>query len=253
MSVLAAAATAVFNGDVSTRAAEVLEARAGVTFAPEVLARSSAVYAVSSEAVAQADGLFDARSTAPASALADFALDGADASQPFPGAMLWARDPVGDILVDFDLELSPLGSLIFPLEFDGSGGGDSTTVVVAPTDGTVSAHTDDYTIAPADAGGLLEMSKASAVYVTVPSDASAAFALLAQVNIAQTGAGQVTVRPALGVTLLYSTSLTPTTRAQNSLLTVVKVSANTWRVAGDMQPIDEVEDSLITFFENALI
>ena len=57
-----------------------------------------------------------------------------------------------------------------------------------------------YTLALADNHRLVECANAAAITVTVPTNAAVAFPLGARIEIAQTGAGQITVSGA-GVTL----------------------------------------------------
>lgn len=99
---------------------------------------------------------------------------------------------------------------------------------------SISAKTADYTLAVTDANSVIEVNKATAVTITIPTNATAAIEVGEQVSIAQAGVGQVTLAPASGVTLLYAADLLPETRAQNTLLTAIKTATNTWRVTGDL-------------------
>lgn len=93
-----------------------------------------------------------------------------------------------------------------------------------------------YTTVLADNGKLTTLSNASAIAVTIPLNSSVAYPVGAQINMAQLGAGQVTVSGAGGVTLVSTgaTAATPKTRAQYSTLTCVQTSANNWLVMGDI-------------------
>ena len=93
-----------------------------------------------------------------------------------------------------------------------------------------------YTTVLADNGKLTTLSNASAIAVTIPLNSSVAYPVGAQINMAQLGAGQVTVSGAGGVTLVSTgaTAATPTTRAQYSTLTCVQTSTDNWIVMGDI-------------------
>ena len=93
-----------------------------------------------------------------------------------------------------------------------------------------------YTTVLADNGKLTTLSNASAIAVTIPLNSSVAYPIGAQINMAQLGAGQVTVSGAGGVTLVSTgaTAATPTTRAQYSTLTCVQTSTDNWIVMGDI-------------------
>ena len=93
-----------------------------------------------------------------------------------------------------------------------------------------------YTTVLADNGKLTTLSNASAIAVTIPLNSSVAYPVGAQINMAQLGAGQVTVSGAGGVTLVSTgaTAATPKTRAQYSTLTCVQTSTDNWLVIGDI-------------------
>jgi hypothetical protein len=89
-----------------------------------------------------------------------------------------------------------------------------------------------YTPVLSDAGKLVTLSNGSAITLTVPPNADVAFAVGTRIDLAQIGAGQVTVAQGSGVTV----SSTPTlkARAQYSGLTLVKTATNTWLLFGDL-------------------
>lgn len=83
---------------------------------------------------------------------------------------------------------------------------------------------------------LVTYSNAGAIAVTIPLNSSVAFPIGTSINIAQTGAGQVTISGASGVTI-RSTSATPTTpatRAQYSAITCIKIATDEWLCVGDI-------------------
>lgn len=97
---------------------------------------------------------------------------------------------------------------------------------------TLNAQTGTtYTLALTDNGRLVTLDNASAITVTVPTNASVAFATGAIVNIQQVGAGQVTVAGAVGVTINATGTKT---RAQWSAASLVKTGTDTWTLIGDI-------------------
>lgn len=93
-----------------------------------------------------------------------------------------------------------------------------------------------YTTVLADNGKLVTLSNAAAIAVTIPPNSSVAYPVGAQINMAQLGAGQVTVSGGSGVTIVSTgaTSATPKARAQYSTLTAVQTSTDNWLIMGDI-------------------
>jgi hypothetical protein len=93
-----------------------------------------------------------------------------------------------------------------------------------------------YTTVLADNGKLTTLTNASAIAVTIPPNSSVAYPVGAQINMAQLGAGQVTVSGGVGVTVVSTgaTASTPKARAQYSTLTAVQTSTDNWLVMGDI-------------------
>lgn len=94
-----------------------------------------------------------------------------------------------------------------------------------------------YSFASTDLYGLVTITNASSVAVTVPSNLPSTAGY--QLNIAQYGAGQLTISGATGVTIYSNgTSGLTKTRAQYSLLTLVCTDAtsgaNKWLAFGDL-------------------
>lgn len=89
-----------------------------------------------------------------------------------------------------------------------------------------------YTLVSSDAGDVVEINNASAITLTVPTNASAPIPVGTQITILQTGAGQITVSGAVGVTL----NSTPGNklRAQWSSATLLKRATDTWVLIGDL-------------------
>jgi len=94
-----------------------------------------------------------------------------------------------------------------------------------------------YTFVAADANNtLVTLANASAIALTIPTNASVAFPVGTVLNWAQTGAGQVTCSGASGVTVtsVGATAATPKTRVQYSGVSAIQTAANAWLVIGDI-------------------
>lgn len=93
-----------------------------------------------------------------------------------------------------------------------------------------------YTTVLADNGKLVTLTNAAAIAVTIPPNSSVAYPVGAQINMAQLGAGQVTVSGGSGVTIVSTgaTASAPKARAQYSSLTAVQTSTDNWLVLGDI-------------------
>lgn len=93
-----------------------------------------------------------------------------------------------------------------------------------------------YTPVLADAQEtLVTLSNASAIVLTVPTNASVAFPIGSVINLAQIGAGQVTITPAGGVTVSAFVSATKIA-GQNAQAFLVKIGTNAWLLAGQVAP-----------------
>jgi hypothetical protein len=95
-----------------------------------------------------------------------------------------------------------------------------------------------YTFVLADNGKLVTASNASAQTYSIPTNATAAFAIGTQINLIQIGAGQVTVNAVTsGTTTVLSNAAAPAApkcRNQYASLTCIKVATDTWYVIGDI-------------------
>lgn len=89
-----------------------------------------------------------------------------------------------------------------------------------------------YTLALTDAGTVVEMTAATPVALTVPTNASIAFPLHSIVMILQRGAGQVTVGGA-GVTFLSPGNKLKTS-VLYSTICLRKRATNEWVLSGDL-------------------
>jgi hypothetical protein len=98
---------------------------------------------------------------------------------------------------------------------------------------TLNAQTGTtYTLSLTDAQKLVTLNNASAISLTVPTNATAAFTIGDQVNLLQLGAGQVTVSGA-GVTFRSEGSKLKL-KAQYAIATLIKVGTDEWVVVGNL-------------------
>lgn len=135
---------------------------------------------------------------------------------------------------------------------DGSGGGTplSATRLNFLEDGlsTVATQLDNLslsiqivqkaatgTFAFSDGGKLVESTSATDITLTVPPEASVAYAIGTVINVMQYGAGRVTIAPGAGVTLRAPNGLMVS--AQYSIISLIKRATNEWIVAGDASSI----------------
>jgi hypothetical protein len=96
-----------------------------------------------------------------------------------------------------------------------------------------------YTPVLGDNGKLVTLNNASAITVSIPTNASVAYPTGAQISFAWiTGAGQPTIQAATsGTTTILSTGGTttaPKLRVANSTATCLKIATDTWIVMGDI-------------------
>ena len=90
-----------------------------------------------------------------------------------------------------------------------------------------------YTTVLADDGKLITCSNASAIALTIPPNSSVAYGIGTQINIAQLGAGQVTITAGAGVTL-NSSGTKLKLKDQYAVATCVKTDTNTRFVVGNL-------------------
>jgi hypothetical protein len=96
-----------------------------------------------------------------------------------------------------------------------------------------------YTTVLSDASALVTLNNASAITVSIPTNASVAYAIGSVINFAWvTGAGQPTIQAATGATTTIlstaATSTAPKLRVANSVASAVKIATDTWLVTGDL-------------------
>ena len=101
-----------------------------------------------------------------------------------------------------------------------------------PSITTINQQAGAYTTVIADRDKLVEVSSASGVTVTIPTNANVAYPVGTSIDILQTGAGQVTIAGASGVTVNATPGLK--LRTQWSSATLFKRATDTWVVFGDL-------------------
>jgi hypothetical protein len=98
-----------------------------------------------------------------------------------------------------------------------------------PSNGQSSA----YVLVLTDAGDSIDVTSATATTVTVPPNSSVAFPIGTVLEVSQLGTGQITIVAGAGVTLNSPGSLVHT-RVQYSVLSLRKLTTNTWILSGDL-------------------
>jgi hypothetical protein len=97
---------------------------------------------------------------------------------------------------------------------------------------TINQQTGAYTTVLTDRDKLVEINSASGVTLTIPLNSSVAYPVGTSFDILQTGAGQVTIAGAAGVTVNATPGLK--LRTQWSSATLFKRATDTWVVFGDL-------------------
>jgi hypothetical protein len=115
------------------------------------------------------------------------------------------------------------------LTANGSGGVTFKDLVIAVNSQTGTT----YTAALADAGRMIEISNASSITFTIPPNSTAAFANGTQIDVLQTGAGQITIAAGTGVTV-NSEGAKLKLKAQWAAATIIKRDTNTWVAIGNL-------------------
>ena len=96
----------------------------------------------------------------------------------------------------------------------------------------ISALTASHTFTLTDKSKLVTMNSGSTMDCTVPPNSSVAFAIGTSIQVAQLGAGQVTMVAGSGVTLRSTPGLK--LRAQYSSCTCTKIATDEWLITGDL-------------------
>jgi len=102
-----------------------------------------------------------------------------------------------------------------------------------PSRTTIIQRTDSYTLASlTERDSLIEINKATASTLTIPTNATVAWPIGTSIDILQTGAGQVTIAGAAGVTVNATPGLK--LRTQWSSASLLKRGTDSWVVVGDL-------------------
>jgi hypothetical protein len=103
---------------------------------------------------------------------------------------------------------------------------DGQRQVVVPTGATSGS------VAASNENQLVQFTASTAITLTIPTNATAPIPVGFRMDVAQTGAGRLTLSPAGGVTLTATPSAT--LRATGSAASLVKVATNAWLLVGDL-------------------
>jgi hypothetical protein len=102
-----------------------------------------------------------------------------------------------------------------------------------PSRTTIVQKTAAYTLSALnERDSLIEVSSATGVTVTIPANATTPHPIGTSIDILQTGAGQVTIAGAVGVTVNATPGLK--LRTQWSSATLMKRATDSWIVVGDL-------------------
>lgn len=107
------------------------------------------------------------------------------------------------------------------------------SITLTSTSTTINDQSDSYTLVIGDAGKLIRMNKGSANTLTVPLNASVAFATGTVILVEQVGSGQTSIAATGGVTI-NSTGALLNLYGQYSVVCLIKVATNTWTLFGDL-------------------
>lgn len=99
----------------------------------------------------------------------------------------------------------------------------------------INTRSDSYTLALSDAGGVVEMNKATDQTLTIPLDASVDFPIGTRVEVIQSGAGDTTIVAPAGVTINSIGGLTKIDSQWGSV-SLIKRAANSWILNGPLKP-----------------
>ena len=146
-----------------------------------------------------------------------------------------ATSQVNALLTGAPAALNTLDELAAALGDDANFAASVTTSLGLKVDSLtpISQKTASYTLSSlTERDDLIEMGSASAMTVTIPTDATLNFPIGTSIDILQTSTGQVTIAGAGGVTVNATPGLK--LRTTWSSCTLFKRAANTWVVYGDL-------------------
>jgi hypothetical protein len=117
-------------------------------------------------------------------------------------------------------------------------GGTTLTIAVDSTQSYRTIRTETgttYTYALSDNGVYIRHTNAAAIVVTVPLNSAVAFPVGTEIHGVQSGAGQVTIDNAVGVTINHSgAGADATTRTSGSGWSLIKIATDEWDLHGDI-------------------
>lgn len=99
---------------------------------------------------------------------------------------------------------------------------------------SINPQTTAYELVLSDNGKMVEVSNTSPTTLSIPTNASQAFAVGAQITILQTDTGQVTIAATDGVTTTVNGTPGLKLRAQWSSAVCIKRATDSWVVLGDL-------------------
>jgi hypothetical protein len=133
--------------------------------------------------------------------------------------------------------ITPNPNVVGPTGPTGPTGSTGTTGSTGPAGGGIAAINAQtgttYTLVAGDLNDLVTLNNASAITLTVPPSV---FSANDVVNIAQLGAGQVTLAQGAGVTIQSTgaTTTAPKLRTNKSSASIICTASNTFLVVGDI-------------------
>jgi len=133
--------------------------------------------------------------------------------------------------------ITPNPNVVGPTGPTGPTGSTGTTGSTGPAGGGIAAINAQtgttYTLVAGDLNDLVTLNNASAITLTVPPSV---FSANDVVNIAQLGAGQVTLAQGAGVTIQSTgaTTSAPKLRMNKSSASIICTASNTFLVVGDI-------------------
>jgi len=133
--------------------------------------------------------------------------------------------------------ITPNPNVVGPTGPTGPTGSTGTTGSTGPAGGGIAAINAQtgttYTLVSGDLNDLVTLNNASAITLTVPPSV---FSANDVVNIAQLGAGQVTLAQGAGVTIQSTgaTTTAPKLRTNKSSASIICTASNTFLVVGDI-------------------
>jgi hypothetical protein len=135
------------------------------------------------------------------------------------------------------VDITPNPNVVGPTGPTGPTGSTGTTGATGPAGGGIAAINAQtgttYTLVAGDLNDLVTLNNASAITLTVPPSV---FSANDVVNIAQLGAGQVTLAQGAGVTIQSTgaTTTAPKLRTNKSSASIICTASNTFLVVGDI-------------------